>query len=146
MSGAAGYNQCAMIESYLVPEKTRVSEKGDGAAADVSSATNRVFLATLEISDVVEQESLDVSIFTSADGQTWGAKPVAAFPQQFYRGQVPVLVDLTAEADAKFIRAHWEVNRWGRGPEKPDFEFGVALKEVPADLLKEAREEASARK
>ena len=135
-----------MIETYLVPEKTRVTGKGDGPAVDVSSATSRVFLATLNISEVVEQESLDVSIFTSADGQAWSAKPVATFPQQFYRGQTPLLVDLTAEADAKSIRAHWEVNRWGRGPEKPDFEFTVGLKEVPADLLKEARAEASTRK
>jgi hypothetical protein len=135
-----------MIETYLVPERTRVTEKGDGAAVDVSSAQSRVFLATLDIRDVVEQESLDVSIFTSPDEQTWSAKPIASFPQQFYRGQVPMLVDVTGEADAKFIRAHWEVNRWGRGPEKPEFEFGVALKEVPADLLKEARAEASTRK
>src|SRR4051812_18195539 len=106
MSGATGYNRCAMIETNIVPEKTRVTEKGDGPEVDISSATSRVFLATLNISDVVEQESLDVSIFTSADGQTWGAKPVGSFPQQFYRGQVPVLVDLTAEADAKLIRAH----------------------------------------
>ena len=146
MRGAAGYNRCAMIETYLVPEKSRVTEKGDGPAVDISSATSRVFLATLNISDVVEQESLDVSIFTSADGQTWGAKPVATFPQQFYRGQAPLLVDLTSEADSKFIRAHWEVNRWGRGPEKPDFEFGVGFKEVPSDLLREARAETSTRK
>jgi hypothetical protein len=146
MTGSAGYNRGAMIETYLVPEKTRVTEKGDGLAVDVSSARSPVFLATLAISDVVEQESLDVSIFTSADGEIWGAKPIATFPQQFYRGQAPILVDLTSAADAKYIRAHWEVNRWGRGPEKPDFEFRVELKEVPVDLLKEARAEASTRK
>ena len=146
MNGAAGYNRSAMIDTYLVTEKTRVTEKGDGPAVDISSAVSRVLLATLSISEVVEQESLDVSVFTSVDGQTWNAKPAATFPQQFYRGQTPLLVDLTAEVDAKFIRAHWEVNRWGRGPEKPDFEFTVGLKEVPADLLKEARAEASTRK
>lgn len=135
-----------MIETYLVPEKTRITEKGDGAMVDASSASSRIFLATLNVSDVVEQESLDVSILTSADGQTWGTKPIASFPQQFYRGETPLLVDLSAEPESKFLRAHWEVNRWGRGSEKPDFEFGVTLKEVPADLLKEARAEASARK
>jgi hypothetical protein len=135
-----------MIETFLVPEKTMVTEKGDGPAVDVSSATGRVFLSTLNISDVVEQESLDISVFTSPDGQTWSAKPVASFPQQFYRAQIPILVDLTAETDAKFVRAHWEVNRWGRGSEKPEFEFSVSLKEVPADLLKEAQADASARK
>lgn len=146
MSSVAGYNQCAMIETYLVPQKSKATEKGDGPTVDASSASNRVFLATLNITHVVEQESLDVSIFTSPDGETWCAKPVTSFPQQFYRGETPLLVDFTAEPEAKFLRAHWEVNRWGRGPEKPEFEFGVALKEVPADLLKEAQSEASARK
>ena len=44
----------------------------------------------------------------------------------------------------KFVRAHWEVARWGRGTETPMFEFGVPLKEVPANILKEATAEAKA--
>ena len=43
------------------------------------------------------------------------------------------------------LRAHWEVNRWGRGPEKPMFEVQVQLKEVPAEMLQEASAEARAR-
>ena len=132
-----------MIDTFLVPDKTVVNAKGDGPALDVGSAGTRVFLATLNITNVIEQESLDVSIQSSADGTTWGAKPVAAFPQKFYRGPHPLLVDLTARADARFLRAHWEVNRWGRGTETPMFEFHVTLKEVPADVLKEATAEAS---
>jgi hypothetical protein len=96
-----------------------------------------VFLLTLTINNVIEQESLDVSVFSSADGATWGAKALAAFPQKFYRGQHPLLLDLTQQADVKFLRAHWEVNRWGRGVETPMFEFSVAVKEVPASVLKE---------
>jgi hypothetical protein len=42
----------------------------------------------------------------------------------------------------KFVRAHWEMARWGRGTETPKFEFGVTLKEVPAEILKEATAEA----
>jgi len=42
-------------------------------------------LLTLAITNIIEQESLDVSIFGSADGATWDPKPVAAFPQKFYR-------------------------------------------------------------
>jgi hypothetical protein len=44
----------------------------------------------------------------------------------------------------KFVRAHWECARWGRGTETPMFEFGVTLKEVPANILKEATAEAKA--
>jgi hypothetical protein len=132
------------IDSVLVPAQTVVSAKGDGAAVDVSAATSRVFLVTLAITNIIEQESIDVSIFGSADGATWGAKSIAAFPQKFYREESPLLLDLTAHADVKFVRAHWEVARWGRGTEIPMFEFGVTLKEVPANILKEATAEAKA--
>jgi hypothetical protein len=133
-----------MIDTFLVPEKTVASAKGDGPAVDVSSAANRVFLVTLDITDIVEQEALDVSIYGSADGSTWSAKPLVIFPQKFYRGQHPLLLDLTGHADVKFVRAHWDVNRWGRGTETPMFEFHLTMREVPPDVLKEATAEAKA--
>jgi hypothetical protein len=133
-----------MIDTFLVAEKTVVSAKGDGPAVDVGGAGGRVFLLTLEITRIIEQESLEVSVFGSADSTTWGAKPLVAFPQKFYCGQTPLLLDLTEHTDVKFVRAHWEVARWGRGGETPMFEFDVRLKEVPADVLREARAEAKA--
>ncbi len=134
-----------MFETFLVPENTVVTAKGDGAAVDVSGAGNRVFLLTLTITDIVEQESLDVSIFGSADGAAWGDKPLVNFPQKFYRGQHPLLVDLTPNPEVTFVRAHWEANRWGRGPETPRFSFGVALKEVSPEILRETIAEAKSR-
>src|SRR5208337_1458897 len=127
-----------MMEAFLVPEKTVVNAKGDGPALDVSHAAGRIFLLTLAITNIVKQESLDVGIFGSADGVTWDAKPVAAFPQKFYREEVPVLADLTARSEIRFLRAHWEVARWGRGSETPMFEFSVKLREVPQEILAEA--------
>jgi len=134
-----------MVNTFLVPENTVITDKGDGPTTDVSGAGNRVFLLTLKITNIVEQESLDLSIFGSADGTNWGQKALVSFPQKFYRGETPMLLDLTQQADVKFLRAHWEVNRWGRGPEKPMFEFQVQVKEVPAEMLKEATTEARAR-
>ncbi len=133
-----------MIDTELVAAKTVVNAKGDGPTVDVSDAASRVFLVTLDIRQIIEQESLDVSVYGSADGAAWGAKPVAAFPQKFYRGESPLLLDLTAHSDVKFVRAHWDVARWGRGVETPMFEFGVRLKEIPADVLREATAEARA--
>ena len=126
-----------MVDTALVPS-TAVTAKGDGAAVDVSGASSRVFLVTLTITNIIEQESLDVSIFGSADGATWEPKSVAEFPQKFYRGESPLLLDLSAHPEVKFVRAHWEVARWGRGTETPMFEFGVTLREVPAGILREA--------
>jgi hypothetical protein len=133
-----------MIDNFLVPEKTAVNAKGDGPAVEVGGAANRVFLLSLNITGIVEQESLDVSIQGSADGTTWGPKPVTNFPQKFYQAQHPVLLDLTGHQAVKFLRAHWEVSRWGRGSETPMFEFNVTIKEVPAEILKEATAEAKA--
>jgi len=131
-----------MIDTVLVADKTVVSAKGDGPTVELSGASGHVFLLTLEISKIIEQESLEVSIHGSADGAAWGAKPVVAFPQKFYCGQSPILLDLTTHSEVKFVRAHWEVARWGRGVETPMFEFGLSLKEVPAQVLREAAAEA----
>jgi len=129
----------------LVAAKTVVTAKGDGAAVDVSAATSRVFLLTLEITNINEQESLDVSVYGSADGAAWSPKSIVAFPQKFYREQSVLLLDLTAHPEVKFVRAHWDVARWGRGTETVMFEFGVTLREVPANILKEVAAEARAR-
>lgn len=133
-----------MIDSFLVPEKTVVNAKGDGAAVEVAGAASPVFLLSLTITNIVEQEALDVSIQGSADGKTFNPKPIATFPQKFYRGDHPLLLDLSGQADIKFVRAHWEVNRWGRGTDVPMFEFHLRLKEVPAEILREAASDAQA--
>ena len=133
-----------MLDTFLVPEKTVIQGKGDGPSVDVSAASNRVLLAILHITNIIEQESLDVSIYGSGDGSAWTPKPLASFPQKFYRSEQPLLVDLTQHPELKVLRAHWEANRWGRGAETPMFEFHVTLKEIPPDVLREARAEAKA--
>ena len=135
-----------MFDAFLVPEKTIVTAKGDSEAVDVSGTVSYVFLVTLSIAGVVEQESLEISMFTSPDGTTWDAKPVASLPQKFYVGEYPLLVDLSATPNAKFMRAHWEVSRWGRGPTAPKFEFGLRIREVSREALQEAQAEAASRR
>lgn len=131
-----------MIDTLLVPEKTSVTAKGESPAVALSDASHRVFLLTLTISGVIEQESLDVSIVGSADGTTWPAEPLHTFPQKFYRGQHPLLLDLRQQPEVKFLRARWDVNRWGRGEATPMFEFSVSIKEVPPEILDEATAQA----
>jgi hypothetical protein len=133
-----------MIDAILVAEKTEVSAKGDGPTVDVSGAASRTFLLSLEITKIIEQESLEVSIWGSADGTAWAPKPLVSFPQKFYCEQSPLLLDLNHHAEVKFVRAHWDVGRWGRGTETPLFEFSLTLREVPAQMLQETRAEARA--
>ena len=135
-----------MIDAFLLPLNTVVTAKGDSEPLDVSGAANPVFLLTVSITSIVEQEAIDISLFTSADGITWDTKPVASLPQKFYPGEYPLLVDLSAANNAKFVRAHWEVNRWGRGSTAPKFEIGIRLREVSKQALQEAEAEAHTRR
>jgi len=128
-----------MFDALLIPEKTVVRDKGDGPAIDVSSAAGKVLLLTLKITDIIEQQSLDVSVWGSVDGTAWGEKPLLSFPQKFYRGEHPLLLDLSKHPAVKFLRAQWRVERWGRHAEGPRFELQLSAKEVPQAVLAEVR-------
>src|SRR5664279_4580384 len=135
-----------MIDAFLIPANTVITAKGDSEPLDVSTAGHPAFLATLSITKIVEQEAIELSFFTSADGATWEAKPAASLPQKFYVGEYPLLVNLTATPNAKFVRVHWDVNRWGRGATTPRFVCGVRIREVTPKALLEAKAEASTRR
>ncbi len=115
----------------LIPENSRLEANGDGTAFDISTSATRTFLCLLMVTEQIEQESLDVSIYGSADGETWTKKPLLKLPQQFYRGKTKLVLDLSLRPEIKFIRARWEVFRWGRGAPLPMFVAGLELMEVP---------------
>ena len=115
----------------LIPRDTRMEANGEGAAFDISGSVTRTFLCRLTVADQIEQESLDVSIWGSLDGQTWTKKPLLKLPQQFYRGTTKLILDLTLRPETRFIRAGWELNRWGRVAPTPMFVAGLELEEIP---------------
>jgi hypothetical protein len=115
----------------LIPPNTKMESNGNGASFDVSESATRTFLCLLTVADQLEQESLDVSIYGSADGEKWTTKPLLKLPQQFYRGNAKMVLDLSVRPDIKFVRARWELNRWGRGAPLPMFVAGLDLVEVP---------------
>ena len=87
-----------MLDAFLLPANTVVTAKGDSEALDISGAASRIFLLTLTVDSVVEQEAIDVFVYTSADGAAWEAKAVAGMEQKFYVGEYPLLVDLSDKA------------------------------------------------
>jgi len=115
----------------LIPRNTRMEANGNGDSFDVSRSSTRTFLCVLIVTDQLEQESLDVSIYGSVDGATWTSKPLLKLPQQFYRGHAKMVLDLSLRPDIKFLRARWELNRWGRGAPLAMFVAGLELTEVP---------------
>lgn len=128
-----------LIDSALIPEGTVLTEKGDSHAVDISATKNRCFLLTLTITEAVEQEYLEMWLFGSIDGTTWGATPMATLPQRFYAGDYSTMIDLSSDPETKFLRVHWDLSRWGRGEIKPSFACGLRLREVPQDILREAQ-------
>lgn len=111
-----------MFPTFLIEDGLRQSD-GASAALDVSGASGRQLLLTLGITRIIEQESLDLGIWGSADGDKWMDQPLLSFPQKFYCGTYAIVLDLTAHEDVRFIQARWKMNRWGRGVPAPLFGF-----------------------
>ena len=109
-----------MFGQFLIPQSTIVGH-GHGPAVALGSANSGLLQLTLVIEKIVEQQSLDIHIDGSLDGETWGEKPLAFFPQKFYTGNSAILVDLAAHPEITHIRASWKANRWGRGDLTPHF-------------------------
>src|SRR5437016_3945391 len=122
-----------MLDIALIPEQT-VEAKGDGPEIELGAAAGKKFLLTLTITRQMEQESLDVGVYTSApdvEGKVaWSTKPHTAFPQKFYAGESQIMLDLSENPEVKAIRAGWTVGRWGRGKPTPRFSFSVRLREL----------------
>ena len=122
-----------MLPQFLLSETT-VREAGASSDLSLGSQTGGVLILTLGITRIIEQESIDVTIWGSADGTEWGAKPLAAFPQKFYTGTYQIVLDLSDNPDIKFLRAKWQVNRWGKGDLKPLFTVYLFVQEMARQL------------
>jgi len=105
-----------MVPAFLFPEGI-AREDGHGAETPLDDSRGRSLVLTLGITRVLEQESLDVSIWGSADGQAW--QPLASFPQKFYCGTYSLMLDLSRRLEIRYLRAQWRMSRWGGGDSKP---------------------------
>lgn len=117
-----------MLDTFLLPETT-IEKAGESAAVNVAAGQGKACLLTMAITRILEQQSIDVSVWGSADGQTWSAKPLVAFPQKFYQGIYQQLLDLSRTPDVQFLKLKWAVNRWGVGEATPRFTFLVKIQE-----------------
>jgi hypothetical protein len=122
-----------MLPQFLLPETT-VREAGTGPEINLGEEQGGTLILTLGITRIIEQESIDISIWGSADGSDWGAKPVASFPQKFYCGTYQILVDLTDRPEVKHLRVKWAVNRWGKGDPKPLFTIYLFVQAMSRQL------------
>ena len=126
-----------MLPNFLIPE-TVVREASMGPELSLSSTAGGLLLLTLGITRIIEQQSLDISVWGSADNADWGAKPLLSFPQKFYCGTYQLLLDLSQQPEIKYLRAKWQVSRWGRGDPKPLFGFYLFAQDAKQAIAKSA--------
>jgi len=120
------------LEFVLIPPGTRLAANGEGQPFDISGSQTRTFICSMEITDQLEQESVDISVWGSADGQDFGKMPLLKMPQRFYRGETRQVLDLSLKPEIRFIRAKYDLARWGRVAPHPMFVLGFHVSEIPA--------------
>ena len=123
-----------MLPGFLLPETT-IRAAGNGAGISLGESRGGLILLTLGITRIIEQESLDISVWASPDNAEWGAKPVVSFPQKFYCGTYQMLLDLRSHPDAQFLRVKYQAHRWGKGEPKPLFDAYVFAQAVQRQAL-----------
>jgi len=119
-----------MDTKYIVHPNTLIDGNGQSQAFELGDLAGKRLLIILRIDEIVEQESLQVSVWGSADGQTWGESSLFALPQKFYRGATPAALDLSQKPEVKYLQVRWETNRWGRGYPRPYFQASVGVEEL----------------
>jgi hypothetical protein len=115
-----------MLELF-VPEVV-ANEDGTSEEIVLGKTSGRPLLLTLGITQILEQESLDVSIWGSADREQW--RQIAAYPRKFYCGTYLLLVDLARVTHIRYLRVQWRMGRWGETGPEPVAGFYVAAEEL----------------
>src|ERR1700685_1401561 len=116
----------------LIPAGTRLTSNGEGQSYEIAASETRTFMCTMFITDQIEQESVDISVWGSADGQDFGKMPLLKMPQRFYRGETRQVLDVSLKPEILFIRAKYDLTRWGRVAPHPMFVLGFRAIEIPA--------------
>lgn len=118
-----------MSETFVLPEIT-IRGTGVGPQVALKEETRGWMVFTMDITRVVERESLDVSVWGSGDGADWGEQPLLRFRRKFYCGTDQVSLDANHHRGVKFLRATWHTDRWGGKPlDSPVFTVRVRMQE-----------------
>src|SRR5216684_9060448 len=102
-----------MLTNYLFPESV-ARENGEGPAVEAGALRGKLAVATLGITRTLEQEGLEVSIWGSSDGQVWGERPLARFPQKFYCGLYSTLLNLSPYPEICYLQVRWKMSHRNR--------------------------------
>jgi hypothetical protein len=117
-----------MLPNFLLPESIARAD-GSGPEIDLGRKRGKLLVLTLGITRILEQESLEVFVSGSPDGEKWSSRPLAKFPPKFYCGMYSILLNMASYPDVRFVRVHWKMSRWSKGETMPLFGFYVYAEE-----------------
>ncbi len=122
-----------MLPSFLISER-QVQENGLSPATDIGTPINEPIEIILGITHAKEQQSLDLSVWGSDDGQNWGDRPLVEFPQKYYCGTYQMVLRPLRKR-IRYLQARWNVSRLGHSPKPPVFEFYLMARDLQARAM-----------
>ena len=114
---------------YCLVSTCLESTDGMGPTTDLGLDHAGLLVVSLGINHVIENERLAVSIWGSADGDNWGCKPLISFAPKSYCGIYSTFLNLAPLPRFRYLRAKWNMVRWGRGDGAALFGFYVSAQE-----------------
>src|ERR1700735_4752449 len=120
-----------MLRNFLLPESIARAD-GIGLEVDLGAKRGKLLVLTLGITRILEQESLEITVCGSPDGEKWDSIPLAKFPPKFYCGLYSILLNLGSRTDVRFLRVQWKMSRWSKRESMPMFGFYVYAEESGA--------------
>lgn len=120
-----------MLRNVLLPESIARAD-GTGPEFDLGPKRGKLLVLTLGITRILEQQSLEILVFGSSDGDQWDAKPLAKFPPKFYCGLYSILLNLGSRSDVRYLRVQWKMSRWSKREKMPMFGFYLFVEESGA--------------
>jgi hypothetical protein len=121
------------MPTFLLKERV-VRSDGSGPVIELGPDVGKLHVLTLGITRIVEHQSLEVSVWGSADGEDWGHYPVARYPQKLYCGLYSTLLNLSAHPAVRFLRVQWKGHRLSKNDSTPLFGFYAYLEESGARI------------
>ncbi len=120
--------QTTCLRRYLVPPCVE-RDDGAGSAIDLGPLRGKLLVVTLGINDVLEHEGLAISVWGSASGSEWGARPLVVFPGKSYCGVYSTFLNLANHPTIRYLRVEWKMSRWAKRNSTCMFGFYISLEE-----------------
>lgn len=93
----------------LFPE-TEVRGAGHGPVIALGTYKGKPLNVTVQVSQISQNQSLDLEILGSADGDSW--LRLAVFPHRFYCGHYQYQLNLQAHPEIAFLRIGYQLKNW----------------------------------